>query len=930
MEKKRSVYLIFILFLIGLLLPTVTAFGQEEIQDPFARQQALRLIENLSVVEKVGQLFLVTFDGSEIAEESVLFELINDFKIGGLVFKQENGNIPPENSGFTLRDFIRNLQLQAFESSEIEEPFTSQPEDQFIPLFIGVSQLGGSYPYDQVFSGLSSNPSPMAIGATWDKDLAIRAGESLGSELESAGFNLLFGPSMDVLDSTFSQFDSSLGVRTFGGDPFWVGELGGQFISGLHRGSSGRLAVISKNFPGRGSTDRLPEEEVSTVRKSLEQLKLIELAPFFKITETESVIPASITDGLVTSHIRYQGFQGNIRATTKPISFDQNAIDLLMNIPPLQEWRANGGILISDDLGSQAVSRFFNPENRFLDARQIAKNAFLAGNDVIYMDDLLSTGDENRFQTYRDIIMFFQEKYDEDPVFAQEVEEAVVRILTLKYSLYDEFTIDRVLPDGSAFLSSIEVNDLQFEIAQKGATLINPTQNQLSELITEPPQINEQIVIFTQEQTIIPCENCNAIDVFPVNGLEQSIINLYGPNSSGQISDTRIVSYTFRDLLNYLDTPTDLPGLQQNLSDARWVVFVHREIYPDDENDDALSKLIAENRVALRDKNVIVFSFDAPYYFDATEISTFTAYYCLYSKLPAFIDVAARILFQEIIPSSAPPVSISGIGYDLIENLSPDPDQIIPLSVDEEAAEQLLSEEQSGNTLIPETPVFKLGDILPVMTGVISDHNGNPVPDGTVVTFSMAEQGAATTIQQVEAESKGGVAKASFALLSPSMHEIKVSANPALNSEILLLDITTEIAIVSEIIPTPNPISESPELDGEIEEVTTNAALSKLNSVLLDWIFAIIATWIYAILLFTIIRDYFPVFDNYLISGSGLIGGLFNTVWMVWYLPGTNDRIGQNGYVRLAMVVLMGVFIGAIFGWMLLRLKIVKSGKDNS
>src|SRR5690606_20088173 len=132
------------------------------------------------------------------------------------------------------------------------------------------------------------------------------------------------GPSLDVVESPNPSASSDLGTRIFGGDPFWVGEIGRAFIAGLHNGSSQRMLVIAKHFPGRGSSDRLPEEEVATVRKSLEQLKQVELAPFFAVTNSAN--PAGLTDGLLVSHIRYQGFQGNIRATTRPVSFDASAL----------------------------------------------------------------------------------------------------------------------------------------------------------------------------------------------------------------------------------------------------------------------------------------------------------------------------------------------------------------------------------------------------------------------------------------------------------------------------------------------------------------------------------------------------------------------------------------------------------------------------
>jgi beta-N-acetylhexosaminidase len=80
-----------------------------------------------------------------------------------------------------------------------------------------------------------------------------------------------------------------------------------------------------------------------------------------------------------------------------------------------------------------------------------------------------------------------------------------------------------------------------------------------------------------------------------------------------------------------------------------------------------MRQFISERSYLLRNKNVIVFAFNAPYYLDSTNISKITAYYGLYSKGPQFIEVAARLLFNELrpVPGSLP-VSVQGVGYDLI------------------------------------------------------------------------------------------------------------------------------------------------------------------------------------------------------------------------------------------------------------------------
>src|SRR5690606_1324428 len=133
-------------------------------------------------------------------------------------------------------------------------------------------------------------------------------------------------------------------------------------------------------------------------------------------------------------------------------------------------------------------------------------------------------------------------------------------------------------------------------------------------------------------------------------------------------------------------------------------------------------------------KRVIVFAFGAPYYLDATDISKLTAYYALYSKTDPSVEVAARILFQDLFAagSGSLPVSVAGVGYDLDIATSPDMNQIITLVIDSPG----VPVEPDLGTLEPTpAPVFRVGDTIPLRTGVIYDRNNTPVPDGTTVRF---------------------------------------------------------------------------------------------------------------------------------------------------------------------------------------------------
>ncbi len=395
--KRRGIFIaVLILVILNTLAPvfTVNAQGTPE-------EEARALLARLTPEERIGQLFLVTFQGAVINPDSAIYDLIARHHIGGVVLSKVNDNFTEAPA--TISDAIKlvtSLQEVEWNSSSSNTTIESTPipasPDVYIPLFVGIEQPGDGLAYDQILSGLSIGAPEMAIGATWDPEAARQSGFVMGSELSTMGINLYLGPSLDVVTAPSTE-EGDPGTLVFGGDPFWVGKLGQAYIEGLHTGSNKRLAVISQNFPGRGEADRPPDEEVSTVRKSLEQLKQIELAPYFAVTGN-APSPLMTTDGLLVSHIRYQGFQGNIRATTRPVSFDSQALGQILGLEPFATWRNEGGIVVSDDLGSPAVSRFYDPTGNNFSAMIVARDAFVAGNDLLYMGNIESTGDADSYE----------------------------------------------------------------------------------------------------------------------------------------------------------------------------------------------------------------------------------------------------------------------------------------------------------------------------------------------------------------------------------------------------------------------------------------------------------------------------------------------------------------------------------------------------
>ena len=91
-KRKRSGLLILTVTCLLSLLITSIGICEDELGNSEAYQKALQLAARLSPEEKVGQLFLITFDGVEIGEESEIYKLILKYHVGGVVLKSENGN----------------------------------------------------------------------------------------------------------------------------------------------------------------------------------------------------------------------------------------------------------------------------------------------------------------------------------------------------------------------------------------------------------------------------------------------------------------------------------------------------------------------------------------------------------------------------------------------------------------------------------------------------------------------------------------------------------------------------------------------------------------------------------------------------------------------------------------------------------------------
>ncbi|MCX6070645.1 MAG: hypothetical protein NTU91_07270, partial [Chloroflexi bacterium] len=234
--------------------------------------------------------------------------------------------------------------------------------------------------------------------------------------------------------------------------------------------------------------------------------------------------------------------------------------------------------------------------------------------------------------------------------------------------------------------------------------------------------------------------------------------------------------------------------VEKALSTADWLVFVVERERPEEFGSDALKLLLNTRPDLVAERKLVVFAFDVPYDLDATDLSKVDAMYALYSRGAAFVNVAARLLFQEIPATGALPVSVPATGYDLIEALSPDPSQVIELSVS-------LESEALGT---PGEVGFRVNDTISVTTGVILDANGHAVPDDTPVEFSLGYPGELPS--NVKAGTRDGMASISTTLGRLGLLTITAQSEPARASSVVQLNVQENMpAFVTVIAPTAVP-----------------------------------------------------------------------------------------------------------------------------
>src|SRR5918911_4704307 len=128
--------------------------------------------DDLSLAEKVGQLFMVGFDGMEVT--AALGAWLEQFAWGGVMLFGRNAKSPEQ-----LLALSRGLQAVA------------RPRRN-LPLLIAVDQEGGRVA--RLKAPFTTFPSAATLGRTGSEQLTYDVGRAIGSELRAVGITMNMAP----------------------------------------------------------------------------------------------------------------------------------------------------------------------------------------------------------------------------------------------------------------------------------------------------------------------------------------------------------------------------------------------------------------------------------------------------------------------------------------------------------------------------------------------------------------------------------------------------------------------------------------------------------------------------------------------------------------------------------------------------------------
>lgn len=361
---------------------------ETEVAEPVideATQQAIAVVAEMTLEQKVAQMFIITPDALANVSGATVFgntskQAYSKYPVGGLIYTSKNLKGKDQTT-----EMVSKMKEYAMEVTGL-------------PIFVGVEEEGGSVTDIASISayGVTKVDNMSVIGATGDANNAYEAGATIGSYLYDLGFNFNLAPVADVL---YNTENSALKDRVFSSDPTIVTSM---VLSVLQGFEENNIYGVIKHFPGHGSTAGDSTSQVAENTKNLEELRATDLVTF------QNLINAG-ADFIMVGHISVP----NVTGSTAPSSMSEYMITQI-----LRNEMGFDGIVITDALNKKAITNTY-------DSATAAVTAIAAGADMILMPADFKAA-------YEGVIS----AVNNGTLTEEQINTAVVRIVKAKHAMY--------------------------------------------------------------------------------------------------------------------------------------------------------------------------------------------------------------------------------------------------------------------------------------------------------------------------------------------------------------------------------------------------------------------------------------------------------------------------------------------------------------
>lgn len=335
-------------------------------------------IHELSLEEKIGQMFIVGLDTTNIMDK--LEVLILQQKVGGIMLYKKN---------------YKNYE----EMVEVINYIKKLNSKNKVPLLIAIDQEGGRV--NRMPQDFNKLPSSYKLASnSKEENLVAQAGQITGEMLAKLGINMDFAP---VLDIKRFEDKHAIGDRAFSNHKAEVAKYAIDYMKELQKHN---VISVIKHFPGHGATTKDTHFNIPTIKENIENLEKEDMFPFEQAIKNGA-------DAMLVSHLKIKG-----KTQGLPASMSRKFITKYIR----KKYRFKG-LIVTDDVRMGAVKLLYG-------TNKPAKKAFEAGNDIVLIKHIEGNN----------IMEQIIKRVKRSPLKQARVNNSVKRILAMKekYKVNDE------------------------------------------------------------------------------------------------------------------------------------------------------------------------------------------------------------------------------------------------------------------------------------------------------------------------------------------------------------------------------------------------------------------------------------------------------------------------------------------------------------